>query len=216
MKDKTKLKKRILIGILVLVILAAGAYIYTLLAEEEPSEELLAAEAYLYRYDTPADYDSVYIDTETDIYSYEPYLACDRSFYYRSGNTTTGYTMEEARAQGGGVAMLADYLESLMNADFEAHAAFFSDEEYFSSSIPSRFSRQMVYNVEVEYLGTYETTVFYRVRFAILESDGTYFLHMKEGAQRELWYALECVEDEYKIKAIYNSSLAIYAIVNGT
>ena len=217
MEKKTKLKKRILIGLLVLVILAAGAYVYTLLTEDETSNELLPAESYLYRYsDAPIDYDYVVIDTETDIYAYEPYLERDRSIYFKSGNSIIGYTMDEILARGDGLTLFGQYFRALMDADFDAHAALFADSEYFASAIPSRFSRQMLHNMEVEYLGDLEDLSFFCVRVAVLDNDGTYFLHLREDARQVLYFAVEDVGGEYKIRAIYDSVLAIYALANGT
>ena len=52
MKDKAKMKKRIIVGILVLVVIAAVSLLYTMLGEDDPQDELSKdLKDYIYAYD---------------------------------------------------------------------------------------------------------------------------------------------------------------------
>ena len=52
MKDKAKMKKRIIVGILVLVVIAAISLLYTMLGEDAPQDELSTdLKDYIYAYD---------------------------------------------------------------------------------------------------------------------------------------------------------------------
>ena len=216
MKNRTKLKKRIVIGILILVIIAAVAYVYNLLTEDTP-EPPKTLEDYLYRYNaTPIGPDSELLDPDRNIFSYEPYLEKDRYFRLWQGNVMVGYTMEEALDFNGAVGTISRYLWSLMNADYETHAALFADKVYFEECIPAYFTQQMIYGIEVEYLGSHEESAYFTVTYGILENDLTYRIEMEEGKTQTQWFELISVNDAYKINAIYTSPMAIVTIVEGS
>lgn len=216
MKKRTKIKYVALILCAVLVVAGiVGAWL--VLREGDGGGTLLGTpESYLYYYSTvPVDYDLVQVDTETDIMAYEPYLECNRDLNYTSNNYTISFTLEEASERIDDVGFFARYFLSVRDADYEAHAALFSDPEFYKNSMPTRFSRQMVHDIEVEYLGELNDAAYYCVTTAILESDGTYLKHLVDGGTRSLWFEVVKIDGEMKIRAIYNSSLAIVALAQG-
>ena len=216
MKNKIKIKNVALI--LCAVLVAAGSVgAWLALREGDGGGTTLGTpESYLYCYSTvPVDYDLVQIDTETDIMAYAPYLECNRDFNYTTNNYTVSFTLEEASERVDDVGFFARYFLSVRDADHKTHAALFSDLEFYENSMPARFSRQMVHDIEVEYLGELNDAAYYCVTTAILESDGTYLKNLADGGTRSLWFEVVKINGEMKIRAIYNSSLAIIALAQG-
>lgn len=218
MKDKAKMKKRIIVGILVLVVIAAVSLLYTMLGEDDPQDELSKdLKDYIYAYDFEVfPGRTELIDVETDILAYQPYLDCNRIFTYKSDTVSLGYEMEEALTLGGATGMLARYIWSVINADYETHASLFSDDSYFRSSVPELFSKQMLYNVTVEYFGDYGDYSYFSVSYSIFENDFTYRLDVEENGYSTLWFEVEQVNGEYKIRTIYTSVYAISLIVEAS
>lgn len=218
MKNMSKIKKILLVTSLLLVAIVIVACVMLLQnGEVDGGTPIGSADDYLYRYsEDPVDYDLIFIDTETDILSYAPYLECDRNLYYTTNNTTVSYSIAEALERTDDVRFFAEYFRTLMDADYGAHADLFSDAEFYQQSMPARFSRQMVHGMEVEYLGELNGATYYCVTVEIFESDGTYLRHMADGGSRSLWFETVKVNGEMKIQAIYVSSLAILALAGGT
>ena len=212
------MKKKIVIGILVFLVIAAVSLIYTMLDEDSPSDEWSKnLEDYIYAYNFDAFPDRIdLVDNETDILAYQPYLDCNRLFTYKSDTISVGYEMEEALSLGGATGMFARYLWSVINADYETHASLFSRDAYFASSVPTQFSKQMIYDIEVEYFGDYNDLSYYSVTYGILENDFTYRLDVEDASRSTLWFEVERVGSEYKIRTIYTSVIAISLIVEGS
>jgi hypothetical protein len=74
----------------------------------------------------------------------------------------------------------------------------------------------MLYDVTVEYFGDYGDYSYFSVSYSIFENDFTYRLDVEENGYSTLWFEVEQVNGEYKIRTIYTSVYAISLIVEAS
>lgn len=209
---RIKTKKRILVGIVAFLIFSIIVVLASVLAGLSEQENTVPSD-YVYRYsDNPLKYVVLDVDTTTDIMAHEPYLRCDRFIYYSTGNERIGYTVEDIKGLTGDLGFWGRYFSSLFDGDAEAHSALFLSEDYRKEHLPEAFSRQMLYDIKIEYFGAIGDIHYYSVSYCIFENDGSYRNDIDGESSRPLYFELLDDGSSYKIKNIYTSSLGFEAL----
>lgn len=186
-------KKRMIIAILIICVLAVISYV--LLenpqiferTEKQKATSMYSDELYSYIF-YPSDYN---LDVTAD----EWYMQLDRSVHYKNGAVTVMVYEEDLISYNDAVKFFVDYFETVVAGDAETYNTYFTDNYYESYEPYERFAPQMIYDIEVEQLsetsnedGT--TNWSFNVKYKIYRNDGTFRNDLPSDASKKLLFEL--------------------------
>ena len=204
-----KLKRRIIIGIVLLVaFLAAAIPLISLLDKAEAEPDSMSAQK-------PAKPSSVIFytpdyDRKVDIRKDPSYLELNRAVRLKREQYTVVITENDLNSQSPAVGVLWDLINAVINGDAYAYNALFSERYYAEEGVEPEdpFTMQRVYDVVIEEIreqtvsdsvdGKYNEYV-YALEYKINRNDGTYRTDIGHDASRTQYFLLTDREGEVKI-----------------
>ena len=149
------------------------------------------------------------VDFETDILSDPEYLELDRSISLKQGNQTVTIDLNQ-RSESGTVEFMIEYLDCIINGDYESYGDFFSELYFKTENVPEIFTMQRVYETTIEILS--ETAIEesnknyteYRLSldYKINRNDGTLRNDMGCDCFRTQYFLITNREGDLKIDTI--------------
>ncbi len=204
--DKKTKKKRMLIGLLIVTLLAGISYvllenpqIFESKKDKAPTS-MYSDKLYSYVF-YPSDYD---LDVTAD----ETYMGYDRLLHYKSGNVTVDVSREDAAGYNDAVAFFVDYFDTVIAGDADTYNTYFTDKYYESADPYSRFAPQMLYDLLIEQLSEKSNedgtmTWGFNVSYKIHRNDGTFRNDLPSDASKKLYFELIGTRDgEVKIDRV--------------
>ena len=199
-------KKRMLIAILIISVLAVISYV---LLENpqifERTEQKKVTSMYsdkLYSYVFPPS------DYNLDVTQDEWYMQLDRSVHYKNGNVSVMVYEDELPGYNKAVQFFVEYFKTVVAGDADTYNSYFTDHYYEDYEPYGRFAPQMVYDIEIEQLtenanedGTINWT--FNVKYKIHKNDGSFRNDIPSDAAKKLLFELVADQDgEVKINYI--------------
>ncbi len=149
-------------------------------------------------------------DYETDIFTYEPWLALDRTVYFHDGGQTLPLDQIDNLEEMNPAALLFyRAFQALTAGDAAALRELFAPEAPARKNLPETFTMQKVYDISVEWIDAqkitekghpYEGRILYsyKVNYAILRNDGTYRKDM--GSDERVPHIVQLVGGEDSVQ----------------
>lgn len=187
LKNKNKTKKRLLIGIAIilaaLALLTCASFIIDVINNK------------LANRNTDIDYDFYPADFDENIFENAEYVELFNAspISYKHGSITLGITPEDARTHGADVEFMVDLVYDIIGGDSTGYNARFSDLYYKNHQPKQSFTMQMLYEVNIEKLSeesitedgnTYNQYVFSLV-YKIYHNNGTFRRDIGEGSKMQ-------------------------------
>jgi len=191
--DKKTKKKRMLIGILIVTVLAAISYvllenpqIFEAKKDKTPTS-MYSDKLYSYIF-YPSDYN---LDVTAD----ETYMGYDRLLHYKRGNVTVDVSAEDAAGYNDAVAFFVNYFDTVIAGDADTYNTYFTDKYYKSADPYERFAPQMLYDLLIEQLSEKSnddgsTQWGFNVSYKIHRNDGTFRNDLPSDASKKLYFEL--------------------------
>ena len=195
---KKKRKKLIILIVLASIILLSivGALLLFLPQNKEEFPEPILPDLYFY---TP--------DYEIDILSDPEYLELNRDISYKRGAVTTTVSPESYASTDVVLAFIAEYVNTMINGDYNAYPLFFTDEYKAKNDLPEKFTMQRIYNITVEMISEErndegENQYIYMLDYYICKNDGTLRRDMDSDSSRPQYLVITGSTDNFKIDNI--------------
>lgn len=186
-------KKRMIIAILIISVLAVISYV--LLenpqiferTEKQKATSMYSDELYSYVF-YPTDYN---LDVTAD----EWYMQLDRSVHYKNGAVSLMVYEEDLPGYNDAVKFFVEYFETIIAGDADTYNTYFTDKYYETYTPYDRFAPQMIYDIEVEQLsetsGEDGTTSWsFNVKYKIHRNDGTFRNDLDSDSSKKLLFEL--------------------------
>lgn len=150
-------------------------------------------------------------DYEYDIFSDDKYVEKNRYIQYTDGAQTITITDGDYATIGGGLPVLAQYMECAVNGDADGMNSLLTESYIENYGKYEAFTMQKIYNIEIELLssvliteGDYAGTTKYNynVKYMIMNNNGTLRRDMGSDAAVPLVFELLSYGGETKINSI--------------
>ncbi|MBE6687624.1 MAG: hypothetical protein E7591_10425 [Ruminococcaceae bacterium] len=126
------------------------------------------------------DYDFYEPDFALDINDYPEYLEKDRSIKYTDETRQQiEITEDNYKKQGDTAEFFYKYFKAVKEGDHEAYNSLFEDKYFKKRDKQSRFTKQMVYDIDLRFMSKTEIdndtdAVQYTLKYSIYRNDGTF------------------------------------------
>ncbi len=153
-------------------------------------------------------------DYSVDILKDEEYLAKNRNIRYTDGAVSILIDDGDYLRYSGVLDMLSRYIDSIINGDAAAYAAFYSIDFRKKTELPREFTMQRLYEINIEKLseeggedtdGEYKIHL-YRMSYMIMKNDGTFRRDMGSDALKPQDLTIFEQEGEFEIRAVHTYS----------
>lgn len=202
-----KNKRYIIIGATVLLILLAVLGILTAALAKIAADTKAPREA---------DYDFYDPDYNLNLEDYPEYLEKDRTLYYTNEETSKKAVTEESyQSMGAGPEFFYNYINAIKNGDHEAYNSMLHEEYIEIHGTKEKFTRQMLYDIELEYIYKQEIddntdAVVYKLDYFIYRNDGTFRRDIGDGSRSQfITVFFDLKTGEGKIHSLQNEYTVI-------
>jgi len=135
-----------------------------------------------------------YAPYDGDIFSFDEYLALDRSTSYFDGYVYRSIEEENEKSFDGAVLFLRDFLEMMKRGDVKGYNAAFTVDPHQSD-----FSQQMIYEAAICYerQGTdaQDRLILYRLEYKLHRNDGSLRRDVGSDGMKPLWAVVRVTPD---------------------
>ncbi len=193
--NKSKQKKRILIGIGVLCVLGMISAVclqnpqwFDIQKTSDVGPTNMYSDKLVSYTFYPTDYD---LDVTADAV----YMGLNRYVYFKNGNETVAITDGNYAAYNPAVEFFGTYFETVIAGDHETYNTFFSELYYEANEPMHEFAPQMLYDIQIEMLSQDpqndgSTLYAFNVEYKIHRNDGTFRNDMGSDASKKLYFEL--------------------------
>jgi len=200
-KDKNRVKKRIIITAIILLILGIVSYVVIYILDR-PAEP---ASPYLENIFSPDKFVMIEEDP-IDIFEDEEYLQYDRSLYMSEGGMEIAVLDEGDCENDKGALFFLKYFAALENGETDNYNSMFTDN-YYTKYLPHEsFTQQMVYDIHCQLISKDESAessnFAYIVSYKIHKNNGTFREDITSDASRAVLMTLTGTSGYLKIDNI--------------
>ena len=204
-----KLKRRLLIGALITVVLLVGAVSLLSLFDEKTDEKTGGVSAQKPSKPSSVIFATPDYDRTVDIRTDPSYLELNRTVRLKRGQYTVVITEDDLVSHSPAVGVLYELVETIIDGNADAHNALFSDL-YFTENDgePEKpFTMQRIYDIVITEIreqtvtndGEEYTEYIYSLEYKINRNDGTYRVDIGHDASRPQYFMLTNRSGEVKI-----------------
>jgi len=206
-RDRTKAKKRIRVGIVVLTVL--GIISVVILQNPQWLEwDNTAAQSPTSMYsDRIVSYNFYPTDYDLDVTADEVYMELNRYVYYKNGNETFAITDDDYDEYGAAVAFFGEYFKTVIAGDADTYNTYFTDKYYETNKPYTAFAPQMLYDILIELLSEQQQdngdiVYAFDVVYKIHRNDGSFRNDIDSDSSKKLYFELLESNGEIKIDRI--------------
>lgn len=201
---KTTQKRRMLIGIAIFTLI--GALSFFLLQHPEWFTRNTSGGNTMMYSDKLVSYLFYETNYDLDVTADATYMGLDRYIHVQRGAENFAVTDGNYAAWGEAVSLIAQYIETAIAGDTDAHNALYSAAYYKTNDPHERFAPQMIYGIQLEELSRTESAAgdsyIYNVTYAIYRNDGSFRNDIDSNAFKTLIFYLAPEDGTLKIDAI--------------
>ncbi len=144
---------------------------------------------------------------DIDILEDPEYLSLNRDISYIKGAVTVTVKPDEYSSTDIMLQFLSEYINTLINGDYEGYPMFFSDEYKEKNSLPEKFTMQRIHNILIEKISEEKskagnTLYVYMLDYQISLNNGTLRRDMDSDSSRPQFLVIKEENGEYKIDNI--------------
>lgn len=208
--DPKAKQKKAIIAFVSMCLIAIISYIVVYLLPEVSTvtDHVAEKDEIIGQYGSTQSYIFYPVDDELDISTVKEYQELSRLLKYKSGPETFAVTDETLKEFGKDVQFFDKYFKLIIAGDYTAYSKLFTDKYYEDNPEYKdfEFTQQMLYDMEIEYLGKYTANgvniLKYDVSYRIFRNNGTFRNDIDSDVSKTLYFELVETDDGYLIDFI--------------